>query len=127
MTVSPMARHNSGGDPTAIPDLTHSQLVEFHKTHYHPSNAYFYSYGDLALATHLASVEQTVLSRFEPAAHSAPVPDVTRLAAPLELDITCAPDAVVADPTRQVAPDETVILLHPTLHLVGVSIGMERG
>jgi Zn-dependent M16 (insulinase) family peptidase len=94
-------RHNSGGDPTAIPNLTYEQLVNFHKTHYHPTNAYFYSYGDLSLATHLASVDQTVLSRFEPAAHSSPVPDVTRRTAPLKLEISCAPDAVIADPTRQ--------------------------
>ena len=26
-----------------------------------------------------------------------------------------------------ISPDETVILLHPPLHLVGASIGMERG
>jgi Zn-dependent M16 (insulinase) family peptidase len=30
---------NSGGDPEAIPDLTHEQLVAFHRHHYHPSNA----------------------------------------------------------------------------------------
>jgi len=29
----------SGGDPANIPDLTWQQLKEFHKTHYHPSNA----------------------------------------------------------------------------------------
>src|SRR5699024_8026228 len=31
--------NNSGGDPKDIPDLTHEQLVVFHKKHYHPSNS----------------------------------------------------------------------------------------
>lgn len=39
-------RVDSGGDPTVIPDLTYEQLVEFHRRHYHPSNALFYFYGD---------------------------------------------------------------------------------
>lgn len=37
---------DSGGDPFAIPDLTWEQFSEFHRTHYHPSNAYAYFYGD---------------------------------------------------------------------------------
>ena len=38
--------HNSGGDPVNIPDLTHDDLRQFHATHYHPSNARFFTYGD---------------------------------------------------------------------------------
>ncbi len=40
--------HNSGGDPEKIVNLTHEQLVAFHKEFgfYHPSNAIFYSYGN---------------------------------------------------------------------------------
>ena len=37
--------HNSGGEPVDILDLDLAQLQEFHKTHYHPSNAKFFSYG----------------------------------------------------------------------------------
>jgi Zn-dependent M16 (insulinase) family peptidase len=57
-------RHNSGGDPQAIPDLTLAALKQFHQRHYHPSNAYFYSYGSLPLAAHLAFIEDKVLGRF---------------------------------------------------------------
>ena len=32
---------NSGGNPEDILELTHDELIEFHKTHYHPSNAIF--------------------------------------------------------------------------------------
>ena len=38
--------HNSGGDPVSIPTLTHEDLTRFH-THYHPSNARVFTYGDL--------------------------------------------------------------------------------
>lgn len=43
----------SGGDPLAIPSLSHDQLREFHKSHYHPSNAIFYTYGNMPLEQHL--------------------------------------------------------------------------
>jgi Zn-dependent M16 (insulinase) family peptidase len=38
--------YDSGGDPTAIPDLTYEQFKRFHSTYYHPSNALIYFYGD---------------------------------------------------------------------------------
>jgi hypothetical protein len=53
--------HNSGGDPAVIPSLTYAQLKEFHHRHYHPSNAYFYTYGNLPLKDHLAVIHDTVL------------------------------------------------------------------
>jgi len=37
---------DSGGDPKHIPDLTFEQFMAFHKTYYHPSNAYIYFYGN---------------------------------------------------------------------------------
>lgn len=37
---------DSGGDPTAIPDLTYEQFKTFHETYYHPSNALIFFYGD---------------------------------------------------------------------------------
>lgn len=55
---------NSGGDPEKIPELTHEHLVEFHRHHYHPSNAFFYTYGELPLEGHLQFIEDTVLSGF---------------------------------------------------------------
>ena len=39
--------YNSGGEPENIPDLSYEQLIEFYKTHYHPSNAVFMTYGDI--------------------------------------------------------------------------------
>ncbi len=37
---------DSGGDPAVIPDLTYAEFKVYHETHYHPSNAYIYFYGD---------------------------------------------------------------------------------
>ncbi|BFZ53249.1 Mitochondrial presequence protease [Savitreella phatthalungensis] len=37
--------NDSGGDPLAIPTLTHGDLVDYHRRHYQPSNAKVYTYG----------------------------------------------------------------------------------
>jgi len=58
-------RFNSGGDPAEIPSLTYAQLKEFHRRHYHPSNAFFYTYGNLPLKDHLAFIDGAVLTKFE--------------------------------------------------------------
>ena len=58
-------RYNSGGDPAEIPSLTYESLRTFHARHYHPSNAFFYSYGNLPLAGHLEVIEKTVLEGFD--------------------------------------------------------------
>jgi len=58
-------RFNSGGDPAVIPSLTHKQLKEFHKRHYHPSNAFFYTYGNIPLEDHLIFIENKILKNFD--------------------------------------------------------------
>ncbi|MEE8431379.1 MAG: insulinase family protein [Candidatus Desulfatibia sp.] len=58
-------RFNSGGDPAVIPTLTYAQLKAFHKRHYHPSNAFFYTYGNLPLKAHLNFITDKVLKHFE--------------------------------------------------------------
>jgi len=57
-------RNNSGGEPSDIPTLTHEQLLAFHARHYHPSNGFFYTYGNLPLSRHIAFVHDKILSRF---------------------------------------------------------------
>ncbi|KAF8455042.1 peptidase M16C associated-domain-containing protein [Kalaharituber pfeilii] len=56
--------HNSGGDPPKIPDLTLEQLREFHRQHYHPSNAKVFTYGNFCLHEHLKKVNEK-LSLFD--------------------------------------------------------------
>ena len=76
---------NSGGDPGEIPNLTHQDLKNFHQRHYHPSNAFFYTYGNLALQDHLAAIEEKVLSRFERIDPKTDVPGQPRWKAPREV------------------------------------------
>ncbi len=57
--------HNSGGDPASIVNLTYDQLKAFHKGHYHPSNAFFYTYGNLPLTDHLSFIEEKILKSFK--------------------------------------------------------------
>jgi len=57
-------QYNSGGEPADIPILTHDQLRGFHQRHYHPSNAFFYTYGSLPLEAHLAFIHDKILSLF---------------------------------------------------------------
>ncbi len=75
-------RFNSGGDPTEIPVLTHAQLKTFHQRHYHPSNAYFYTYGNLSIETHLAFIEEKVLKHFQRIDPKTEVPSQPRWKAP---------------------------------------------
>lgn len=57
--------NNSGGDPRDIPKLTYEGLLKFHKMHYHPSNAMFFTYGNFPLKDHLEAINAHVLQRFE--------------------------------------------------------------
>lgn len=41
--------NNSGGDPKNITDLHYSELVEFHRSNYHPSNSKTFTYGNFPL------------------------------------------------------------------------------
>ncbi len=56
--------YNSGGDPADIPQLTHQKLVDFYRSHYHPSNAVFMTYGNLAPAVLQQKFEEQALSTF---------------------------------------------------------------
>lgn len=55
----------SGGLPADIPNLSYTQFLEFHKTHYHPSNGYFYLYGDLDLDRALCHLAEGYLDNFQ--------------------------------------------------------------
>lgn len=79
---------NSGGEPHNIPDLTWEGLRNFHARHYHPSNAYFYTYGNLPLERFLDAIEAQVMSQFEPLALDVRIPDQARFSAPRELEVT---------------------------------------
>ncbi|WP_455204397.1 insulinase family protein, partial [Kaarinaea lacus] len=78
--------YNSGGDPEAIPDLSYEELQNFYKTHYHPSNAVFMTYGDIPAYEHQLKFETAVLSQFEPLHKTIEVNPEKRYHAPVAVE-----------------------------------------
>ena len=65
----------SGGEPLAIPLLSHEDLVAFHQSHYHPSRAIFLTYGDFDPIEAQRRIEEMVLSK-QSWEHLSPIPIV---------------------------------------------------
>ncbi len=57
-------RHESGGDPACIPELTYEEYLNFHRTYYHPSNSYIYLYGDMDIEERLIFMDENYLKDF---------------------------------------------------------------
>ena len=81
-------RHNSGGEPEEIPNLSWKELRDFHASFYHPSNAYFFTYGNFDLGEILAVIDQQALTRFERREIPSEVPPETRRDKPIRLEET---------------------------------------
>jgi Zn-dependent M16 (insulinase) family peptidase len=58
-------QYSSGGNPDVIPELTYEDFKKFHDDYYHPSNAYFYLYGNGDILEYLEHIEGDYLSHFE--------------------------------------------------------------
>lgn len=57
--------NESGGAPKDIPNLSYEAFIDFHKTYYHPSNAYICLYGDMDIEETLSYLDEAYLSRFD--------------------------------------------------------------
>ena len=57
--------YNSGGDPQHIPDLSYEELQAFYRSHYHPSNAIFMTFGNIEAGEHQRVFEENALSQFD--------------------------------------------------------------
>ncbi|KAH9523809.1 Presequence protease, mitochondrial [Bulinus truncatus] len=90
----------SGGDPAEIVNLTYEKLKEFHASHYHPSNAKFFTYGNFPLENHLQLINQS-LDKFDKINPSELVPNEPRWKEPKTRTIYCPPDPMAADPNKQ--------------------------
>lgn len=84
--------YNSGGDPKDIPDLTYQELVDFYKSHYHPSNAVFMTFGNKSAYELQEQFENLALSKFEQGETLYSTPE-TRLSSPVSVTDTYAVDA----------------------------------
>lgn len=106
-------RHESGGDPNNIPDLSHAELKKFHSNHYHPSNSKFYTYGNIPLVDHLKLLDELVMSHFNENAqareHSV-VHEQTPWKEPRKVELTCPNDPMTIDPKKQVTTSLSYML-----------------
>lgn len=78
--------HNSGGEPDCIPDLSYDDLLEFYRSHYHPSNAVFMTFGNLSVEELQQRFEDNALSRFERRDEMIAVDDEKRYFAPVRVE-----------------------------------------
>ncbi|MDO5769474.1 MAG: insulinase family protein, partial [Psychrobacter sp.] len=83
--------YNSGGDPADIPDLTHQELIEFHQSHYHPSNSVLMSFGNIPVAETQAKLHEDALKQFETGKKHVSRPE-QRLSAPISATETYTVD-----------------------------------
>ncbi|WP_201556495.1 insulinase family protein [Psychrobacter sp. 72-O-c] len=93
--------YNSGGDPADIPDLTHTELVAFQKSHYHPSNSVIMSFGNIPIAETQAKIHDDALTRFETGKKHVSRPE-QRLSAPISATDTYTADEEGPDQTHHV-------------------------
>jgi presequence protease len=84
--------YNSGGDPADIPNLSYQDLQDFYKTHYHPSNAIFMTYGDIPAVEHQAKFEAHALHEFAKLDVHIAVGDEQRFSAPKRVESTYSLD-----------------------------------
>ncbi len=93
--------YNSGGDPADIPDLTHNELVEFHQSHYHPSNSVIMSFGNIPVRETQTKIHEDALTRFESGKKHVSRPEV-RFDKPVIATDTYTADEAGADQTHHV-------------------------
>lgn len=97
-------RYESGGDPENIPDLSHEDLKRFHQLHYHPSNAKFFTYGDIPFDNHLKIINNSILHKFSEnpqAREHSMVQEQSPWTESRTVEITCPPDPMIATPEKQ--------------------------
>lgn len=77
--------YDSGGAPQVIPQLSYEEFVAFHKKHYHPTNATFFTFGDIPAAEHQSRFEDLALRFFDSEGEKVTVDNETRLLAPVRM------------------------------------------
>uniref|UniRef100_A0A8C5SVS6 Presequence protease, mitochondrial n=1 Tax=Laticauda laticaudata TaxID=8630 RepID=A0A8C5SVS6_LATLA len=104
----------SGGDPLKIPDLSWEQLKHFHATHYHPSNARFFTYGNFPLELHLKQIHEEALCKFQKIEPNTSVPPQQIWDKPREHYVTCAVDSLATDSKKQTMVSVSYLLANIT-------------
>ena len=89
-----------GGDPKVIPQLTYEQFVAFHRSYYHPSNAWIFSYGDVDLASTLEILDREYLGKFDAIALDSTIKPLGRWDKPRQGSFTYPLDADASETSR---------------------------
>eukprot|EP00002_Diphylleia_rotans_P037157 TRINITY_DN8276_c0_g5_i1.p1 TRINITY_DN8276_c0_g5~~TRINITY_DN8276_c0_g5_i1.p1 ORF type:complete len:1004 (-),score=211.10 TRINITY_DN8276_c0_g5_i1:177-3188(-) len=92
--------HVSGGDPPHITSLSYEALLQFHHTHYHPSNAHFFTYGNMDVNEHLKAIDE-VLKPFKRQPTTPPIPAESRYSSPKRVTTTGPVDPMGGDSAKQ--------------------------
>ncbi|MCL1818869.1 MAG: insulinase family protein, partial [Spirochaetaceae bacterium] len=77
---------DSGGEPSAILDLSYEEFLAFHAAYYHPSNCRVFLYGNIPTEKHLVFLEENFLARCERRDVAAEFPAQKRWNAPRFLE-----------------------------------------
>lgn len=75
-------RFESGGDPEYIPQLTYEKFVDFYNKYYHPSNSFFYLYGDMDIERCLKHINDEYLVKYDAVDTEVKILDQPILSAP---------------------------------------------
>lgn len=78
---------DSGGDPSAIPELTYEKFLNFHRTYYHPSNSYIYLYGNMDMAEKLEWLDREYLSHYDRCEVDSAIPEQRAFEKPVEREV----------------------------------------
>ena len=92
--------YNSGGEPMAIPSLTHEELKQFHADHYNPANSQILTYGAVDLEATASRLNDALLSvpAGQPAAKIEAEP---RWSETRKVEFTCPWNNSASDPEKQ--------------------------
>lgn len=69
---------NHGGIPNEVKNLTHTELLSFHKKYYHPTHSLFYFYGNIEVEKNLDFLEENLLKDFTKVNALTPIPKLKR-------------------------------------------------
>ncbi|AMD21644.1 HFL212Wp [Eremothecium sinecaudum] len=86
--------NNSGGDPEKITDLRYEDLVNYHKRHFHPSNAKTFSYGNISVEDTLEELSNEFLNYSKMELKKQKLTPIN-LSSNIEVELPCQPDPML--------------------------------
>lgn len=93
--------YESGGLPLEIPNLTHDELVSFHKKHYTLGNCKIFTFGNIPLIEHTQALSKSFSSYSTKSPKSIDVmKKLKAITTPQRMTVTCPYDGM-ADPSEQ--------------------------